>query len=242
MGDAFRIEIDLPAPPDRLWRYLTDANALATWYWPRQLEPTYESDPVLGGYFRIASQKAGVGVQGYYLEAKAPNRFVKTWSWDNEDSETQVEVQLQETEPGRTRLNLVHSGHDSPVALENHRTGWNDCLARLQERLERVASADISNEQDILDVVGAAMEHGYRILSDAELSPEFFDLGTGLMGELFQKFTNYHLQLAIVLEDTGRHGKSFSELVHEHERHASLRFFRTESEARDWIEQTAQLS
>src|SRR5690554_3499869 len=88
MGDAFRIEIDLPAPPDRLWRYLTDANALATWYWPRQMEPTYESDPVLGGYFRIASQKAGVGVQGYYLEAEAPNRFVKTWSWDNEDSET----------------------------------------------------------------------------------------------------------------------------------------------------------
>ena len=35
---------DLYAPPDRVWRTLTDPAALAAWFWPPRLDPAAEVD------------------------------------------------------------------------------------------------------------------------------------------------------------------------------------------------------
>lgn len=229
------IERILPAAPDRIWRHLTNENSLVTWFWPPELEAQCEVQAELGGFYRISSQKAGMAVYGYFLEFEPESRYVKTWSWEAEETETQVDVTLRETSPGQTELALRHTGHETPEALASHRTGWTDCLARLQDRLQKIASAPVATEQDILDAVGQSMDQGYRLVSEDDLSPEFFDLGTGLLGELFQKFTNYRQRLAIVLPDPARHGPRIAELAYEHRTHKNLRFFPTEEEAQIWL-------
>lgn len=130
-SDAFTLEYELPAPAAEVWRYLTDTQLLERWYWPASLEPRYEANAVPGGKFRFASDVAGMVVTGTYLEADAPRQFVKTWRWDGSDEETEVRVTLVEPAGGGTRLTLVHSGHLDEGSLENHRTGWSDCLDRL---------------------------------------------------------------------------------------------------------------
>lgn len=69
----------------------------------------------------------------------------------------------------------------------------------------RVAVLDksyiISNAQDALDVMFTA-SHNYgcnkMILFKDSLPEQFFDLKTGLAGEILQKCTNYHFRVAIV--------------------------------------------
>ena len=89
---------------------------------------------------------------------------------------------------------------------------------------------------DISDVIGACFSEEGLIVTEAELGPEFFDLRTGLAGELFQKFTNYRLRLAIVLPDPKLYGERFSELAYEHRTHELIRFVRSEAKANAWLQ------
>jgi hypothetical protein len=88
---------------------------------------------------------------------------------------------------------------------------------------------------DISDALVASMEHDGLILAEADLCPEFFDLHTGLAGEVLQKFVNYRARLAIILPDPKAHGERFSELVYEHREHAAVRFVSSEEDARRWL-------
>lgn len=90
--------------------------------------------------------------------------------------------------------------------------------------------------EDVLEVVGAAYDFDGLILTEADLSPEFFQLRSGLAGEAFQKFTNYRLRVALVLPDFDAHGERFAELAYEHRAHTSIRFVHTEEEARAWLQ------
>lgn len=93
----------------------------------------------------------------------------------------------------------------------------------------------IESMNDIGDAVVAGMEQDGLILGEADVAPEVFDLRTGIMGELLQKFANYRLRLAIVLPEPARHGERVVELVREHRSHATLRFFASDEEAREWL-------
>jgi Domain of unknown function (DUF4180) len=73
------------------------------------------------------------------------------------------------------------------------------------------------------------------ILHENDLASSFFDLRTGLLGELFQKCTNYDLRLAMVVLEPASHGERFSELVHEHQRHNLIRFLASIEEAKAWL-------
>jgi len=88
---------------------------------------------------------------------------------------------------------------------------------------------------DIANALGVGMERGGLLLDESQLGPAFFDLTTGLAGELFQKFTNYRVRLAIVVADAQAHGSRFSELAWEHRVHNTVRFFTTEQSARQWL-------
>jgi hypothetical protein len=94
---------------------------------------------------------------------------------------------------------------------------------------------EIREAADIPHALGAGMESGGLLLDENQLGPDFFDLRTGLAGEVLQKFTNYRVRLAIVLADALVHGSRFSELVREHRRHNAVRFFDTEQRARQWL-------
>ena len=93
----------------------------------------------------------------------------------------------------------------------------------------------IGSRDDIAAALGASIDGGGLILDEARLAPEFFELRTGLAGEVLQKFTNYRARLAIVIVDPAAYGSRFSELVYEHRTHAAVRFFESEQLARRWL-------
>lgn len=74
------------------------------------------------------------------------------------------------------------------------------------------------------------------LLEEVDLGAAFFDLRTGLLGELFQKLTNYRIRTAFVMPDPARHGERFTELAREHRRHNLIRFCSSQAEALAWLE------
>lgn len=55
----------------------------------------------------------------------------------------------------------------------------------------------IQSEQDALDVMGET-DTDTLVLHDYNFGPEFFDLSTGLLGAVLQKFANYHVRMAVI--------------------------------------------
>jgi hypothetical protein len=97
------------------------------------------------------------------------------------------------------------------------------------------AGIAIQSFADISDAISATFGARGLMLTEADLTPEFFNLRTGLAGELLQKFTNYQLRVAIVLPDAQAYGERFSELAYEHSTHNLIRFVRTIEEAQAWF-------
>ena len=94
----------------------------------------------------------------------------------------------------------------------------------------------IDGPGDIAAALGASIDAGGLILDESQLSAAFFDLRTGLAGEVLQKFTNYRARLAILVADDSAYGSRFGELIYEHRTHRSVRFFATEQLARQWLD------
>lgn len=94
----------------------------------------------------------------------------------------------------------------------------------------------IQSFSDIRGALGACIGTDGLILTEKELALEFFDLRSGLAGELFQKFINYKIRVAIVLPDLEAYGERFSELAYEHRSHSMIRFVRSADEAKAWLD------
>jgi len=97
------------------------------------------------------------------------------------------------------------------------------------------AGISIRSFRDISNALGACIGAEGLILTEADVAPAFFDLRSGLAGELFQKFTNYRLRLAIVLPDPKTYGERFGELAYEHRSDNMIRFVRSEDDAKAWL-------
>lgn len=97
-------------------------------------------------------------------------------------------------------------------------------------------SISICARKDIDNALSTSFGSAGLVLTEAELSPEFFALRSGLAGELFQKFTNYQLPVALVIADFSGHGERFAELAHEHASHPSIRFVHSVPEALAWLQ------
>jgi hypothetical protein len=98
------------------------------------------------------------------------------------------------------------------------------------------SAISIRSSADIADALGASLGAKGLILAETDLAPEFFDLRTGLAGELFQKFINYKVRVAIVLPDPEAYGERFGELAHEHSSHGMIRFVGSKDEAIAWLD------
>lgn len=72
----------------------------------------------------------------------------------------------------------------------------NEKIAKLSEKTK------INSVQDVIDLLGNADYQGASkiIVMETSLDPQFFDLKTGIAGEILQKVSNYHKQFAIVGE------------------------------------------
>lgn len=94
-----------------------------------------------------------------------------------------------------------------------------------------------SNEEEIMDIISLCMEHGtdYLMLSKNSLTDDFFNLKTGLAGITIQKFINYRIQAAAIVDDKNRINKRFSELMLELNKSNNFRLFDNFEDAKNYI-------
>jgi len=91
----------------------------------------------------------------------------------------------------------------------------------------------ISSASEMLDLLGAISFAGCSrvIIHSESFSPEFFDLRTGLAGDILQKFSNYRMQLAIVGDFSHLTSKSWRDFIRESNRGRSVNFLSSVEEA-----------
>jgi len=102
-------------------------------------------------------------------------------------------------------------------------------------RIAEVKSAGIviGQTQDALDLMANADYLGARkiMIREEHLDPAFFDLKTGIAGEILQKFTNYRVQLAIIGDFSKFPGKSIRDFIFESNRYGRINFVSSREEA-----------
>lgn len=98
-------------------------------------------------------------------------------------------------------------------------------------------SGIISSEQDILDLLGYCygMEKSRLVIHSTDVHPDFFDLKTGLLGEIFLKLSNYRVKTAFIVEFKKITSERFHELIYEHQRSREIRFFEDLRSAEVWL-------
>jgi uncharacterized protein YndB with AHSA1/START domain len=138
---SISLEYDLPYPPTKVWRALTERELLAEWLMNNDM------NPAVGQHFTFTSKPMpwwdGI-VRCEVLEIDPRKRLSYTWQSGPESSplDTVVTWTLTPTSSGGTRLALEHSGFlpSNGVALEGARTGWQRMVGdRLQEVLAKAA-------------------------------------------------------------------------------------------------------
>jgi uncharacterized protein YndB with AHSA1/START domain len=136
---SITMEYELPHPPKKVWRALTDPKLLAAWLMASDLAPekgrafTFRADPT--------PWWDGI-VRGEVLEVEEPRRIRYTWKGGSGASalDTIVTWTLAETPAGGTRLTLEHTGFvpSNKFALDGAVQGWK---RNIDERL-RAALAE----------------------------------------------------------------------------------------------------
>jgi hypothetical protein len=92
----------------------------------------------------------------------------------------------------------------------------------------------LKNYQDAVDIMANCRYQGSEkiILNEKNIIPDFFDLKTGVAGEILQKFSNYNCQMAIVGEFAKFHSKSLKDFIFESNKTGRIFFVASIEEAR----------
>jgi hypothetical protein len=91
----------------------------------------------------------------------------------------------------------------------------------------------IGDPADILDLMVEAGYNGCEklIIHRESLGDSFFDLRTGVAGEILQKFSNYRMKLAILGDFSGIKSKSLGDFIRESNRRGIITFVDSVSDA-----------
>lgn len=132
-----RIEVELPASADRVWRAWAQPVYLGQWI---SGHARVEADVRVGGHFRLElpGERDALVVTGSYLLVDEYARLVMSWreaSGDEEAQESELDIRLADAgSPKRTKLILEHRGLDASTVAD-HEQGWHEMLAVLKEYL-----------------------------------------------------------------------------------------------------------
>lgn len=85
---------------------------------------------------------------------------------------------------------------------------------------------EINTVQDALDLMANCRYNGSEkiIVNSKNLHPTFFDLKSGMAGEILQKFSNYRCQLAIIGDFENIESKSLRDFIRESNRMGRIFF------------------
>jgi hypothetical protein len=106
-----------------------------------------------------------------------------------------------------------------------------------EKRIAEIISENviIKETQDALDLMAecSMQDSNKMILHEKNIIPGFFDLKTGLAGEILQKFTNYRVQLAIIGDFSKYTSKSLKDFIFESNKHGQINFLNSIDEAKE---------
>jgi uncharacterized protein YndB with AHSA1/START domain len=146
--DALVSEIQIAAPPARVFNALTDAGELRHWFGsPECPVKSWKMDARVGGRYSYATEKGSLVVNGVsefechgeILECDPPRVLAYTWigNWhDDPQSRTVVRWELTPKGSG-THVKVTHSGLASlPVARADYAGGWPGVVEMLKKFVE----------------------------------------------------------------------------------------------------------
>ena len=158
-NDSVSVEIEIAAPPERVFAALTDAKQLFAWWGkePSVILETFEMQARAGGRWRFRCKPApGAkhGEAGEQLEKNQAQEFVAhgeileyvpprllVWSWianwhEHPDRPTTVRWELTPTAMG-THVRVIHSGlAEEPVSRKDYGSGWTGVLQLLKNHFQ----------------------------------------------------------------------------------------------------------
>lgn len=141
-ADEIMVEIQIAAPPERVFQALTDPSQVVKWWGQTGVYrcTKFECDLRAGGKWRSGGVDGRGGpfeISGEYLEVDPPRVLASTWlaTWTG-DAQTKVRWELEPVGKG-TLVRLRHSGLAAHPKLAESYRGWPRMLGWLQALLER---------------------------------------------------------------------------------------------------------
>ena len=146
--DAVISEIDIAAPPARVFQSLIDPKQVMRWWTsPECPIESFVLEPRTGGRWRYDTKQSTLNVNGVtkfhcdgeVVDYDPPRAIAYTWTANWHDRPAQpilVRWELEEHEGG-TRVRVTHSGlTDLPIARKDYSGGWAGLLSELKNFLE----------------------------------------------------------------------------------------------------------
>jgi hypothetical protein len=102
---------------------------------------------------------------------------------------------------------------------------------------EYLSNEILSTVEDIVDLLGNASYRGATsiIVNQNRFESSFFDLKTGIAGDILQKFSNYQCRLAIIGDFSDIESKSMRDFIRESNRHGRIIFVESKEEAMELL-------
>lgn len=128
------VERDIPFPPAKLWRALTQPHLIEAWLMKNDFRP------VVGHSFRLSGDWGGV-LDCEVLAIEPEKSLSYTWDYAHDDPayglKSVVTFTLTPTDAG-TRLRVEQAGFrpDQKQALGGANVGWRTFLGKLEQVLE----------------------------------------------------------------------------------------------------------
>ena len=132
------------------------------------------------------------------------------------------------------------------LILETY-TFINDCSQTRQRKMNieinkianievaEVISDDIiiNKSEDGIDLLGNLYYQGFDkvLIYEKNITPDFFELKTGIAGEILQKFSNYRVRLSIVGDFSKYTSKSLHQFIYESNKAGHVNFITSKEEA-----------
>ena len=131
MTKSLTVEKEYNHPIEKVWRAITNPEAIAKWFIPGDFKP------VVGSEYSFANEYTKV--RGKIINLEEPVLMVYSWIKEDTEIETIVSWKLKETESG-TKLTILHEGiekyKDHPDLYKRNEEGWNMVLRLVENYLE----------------------------------------------------------------------------------------------------------
>ena len=134
---SVRVQAVMPAPRSRVFHFLTEPWEVARWWGPDGFTiPSIDSDPSVGGTYRIAMQPpegAVFHLAGEFVALDPPAMVSYTFRWeepDPDDVENVATLRLDDDE-GSTMLTVEHGPFATEARRDLHAQGWTESFEKL---------------------------------------------------------------------------------------------------------------